>query len=67
MTNNLDADTLIKKAEDAAKAHSDRIDSQYAFQVGYLKGTIRELCAIIECTRMELKRVNQELNSIGEL
>ena len=67
MTKTLDAETLIKEAEEAAKKHSDKPDEQYAYQAGYLKGTITELCAIIECTRMELKRVNQELNSIGEL
>lgn len=59
-------DKMFKEAEDAAKQHSDKIDSQYAYQVGYLKAKIIELCSIINSTRSELERVSQELNQIGE-
>lgn len=61
------AEKLIQEAIDASKKHSDQLDSQLAFQVGYLKAIIANLCYTIESTRDELKLVQQELNSIGEL
>ena len=59
-------DQIFKESEDASKQHSDKLDSQYAYQVGYLKVKIIELCAIINTTRSELNRVSLELNQIGE-
>lgn len=61
------ADKLIQEAIDASKKHSPNLDSQLAFQVGYMKGLINQLCYTIESTQDELKLVQMELNSIGEL
>ena len=58
---------IFNLAKNAAKAHSDKIDEQMAFQVGFLKAHITMMCDILDNTRSELKRVQQELNSIGEL
>lgn len=60
-------DKLIQEAIDASKQHSPNLDSQLAFQVGYMKSIISNLCYTIESTRDELKLVKQELKSTGEL
>lgn len=61
------ADKLIQEAIDASKKHSPNLDSQLAFQVGYMKGLINQLCYTIESTQDELRLVQMELKSTGEL
>ena len=61
------AEELIQEAVKASKNHSDQLDSQLAFQNGYMQAIIRNLCYIIESARDELKIVQEQLNSIGEL
>lgn len=61
------ADELIQEAIDASKQHSDQLDSQLAYQVGYMKAIISNLCYTIQSTQDELRLVQMELNSIGEL
>ncbi len=60
-------DKLIQEAIDASKQPSPHLDSQLAFQVGYMKSIISNLCYTIESTRDELKLVQMELKSTGEL
>jgi hypothetical protein len=62
-----DPDALIQQAIDASKKHSTTLDSQLAFQVGYMKGIINNLCYTMQNVQDELKLVQQQLNSIGEI
>ena len=62
-----EAQRIIDIAIKAAQDHSPNLDSQNAFLSGYLMSELRAAYHIIENARDELKIVQQQLNSIGEL
>jgi hypothetical protein len=62
-----EADKIIAHAEKAAKAHSPNADMQYAYLSGYLMSELRIAYNIIDNARDELRTLQQELNSIGEI
>jgi hypothetical protein len=62
-----EADRIIERAKQAATQHSPNRDSQYAYLSGYLMSELRLAYITIENARTELRALQQELNSIGEI
>jgi len=58
---------LLNEAKKKQKNHSEEIGSQYAYLSGVLTVELYHAYSLLEMAREELKRMKQELNSIGEI
>ena len=57
----MNADELIKAAENYSQKYSDNPADRLAYEVGALRAYIRDVCDILDNTRDELKAVQAEL------
>ena len=62
-----EVDKIVERSKEKAKKHSEEIGSQYAYLSGVLTVELYHAYSLLEMAREELKRMKQELNSIGEI
>ena len=63
----MNADFLIQRAQEAAdKLYQDNSTDKLNYQIGFLYGTIRELCIYLEIANAEIKTLQDELRKADD-
>lgn len=63
----MNADFLIQRAQEAAdKLYQDNNPDKLNYQIGFLYGTIRELCIYLENANAEIRTLQAELRNLND-
>ena len=63
----MNADFLIQRAQEAAdKLYQDNNPDKLNYHIGFLHGTIRELCIYLDNANTEIKTLQDELRKAND-